>query len=146
MNKKGFTVIELIVGILLVGIFMGLAVTSVSFIKDSRFKNDGFNMLMNIRYTKDLSMIKGYQHKMVFNQDGYTIVDEYGETIKSYKFSKGVFFEDSELSRGPLKVNYISYNIDGSPEETGTLIISNSSKKLRFSITPVTGRVSMSKI
>ena len=145
LKNKGFTLIEVIVYLSIVSIVSMIAIPSISYFQELKLKVDARNVASDIRYTKFLTIINGTEHKIVFQQDGYKIIDNTQKVIKSYILNKGVIFEDFELNRGPTKVNYMCYNINGDPTASGTLILTKTDgkKKMKLTIVPVTGRVSI---
>lgn len=145
LQKKGFTLIEIIVCITIISVITVIAIPSINYFAGVKLDADARNLVNDIRYTKLLTLLNGYQHKIIFEQNGYQIIDNTQKAVKCYKFDKNTAFECDQLSRGSSKVNYMSYNIDGTPEACGTLILAQTGgrKKVKISILPVTGRVSI---
>lgn len=143
MENKGFTLIEIIVTLTIIAVISAVCIPSISYMHELCLKSDANNLVADIRYTKTLTVINGYEHKITFDNNGYKIVNDTNAIIKSHSFSSSVIFEDNELSRGSSKVKYMSYNIDGTPQESGSIILANTNgkNKIKISIVPITGRV-----
>lgn len=144
MNHKGFTLIEVLIYFIILGITYSIAIPSFKIISESSFKADVRNLVSDIRYTKDLTLNNGEDYKIYFSSDGYEIKGP-TSTVKSYKFQRGAKLVEYELNIGPRKVNYMEYTQNGRAATSGSLIFSDESgkNKRHISITPVTGRVAL---
>lgn len=148
MKNKGFTLIEVLICFVIIAIAATIAIPSWKMIGDSALKADSRSLINDIRYVKEQTVNTHSEYKIVLYKDKYEINDSSQKIIKTYKFKRGVFLEDSELNRGPLKVNYMSYTTDGNASASGTLVISNidGSSKMSITIVPVTGRALLTKL
>lgn len=144
MNQKGFTLIEVLVYFIILGIISAISIPSFKIISESSFKADARSLVSDIRYTKDLTLNNGEDYKIFFSNDGYEIKSP-TSIVKTYKFQRGTKFEKYELNIGSKKVNYMEYTQDGRATASGSLILSDAGgvNKKRISITPVTGRVAL---
>lgn len=139
---QGLTLIEMVICIAILAVISGIAIPTYKIIYNAALKTEARNIVNDIRHIKDLTTINNIECKIIFNKDGYEILDSKANVLKKHKFEKGVFLEDNILNRGASQVNYMQYTQDGSASVSGSLIVSQADgrKKARVSITPVTGR------
>lgn len=141
-GHRGLTLIELLVYITIMGVVTSVAFFSIKAIQEIYFKVDARNLMTDIRYTKDLTVINGNEHRIIFSRNGYEVVNNVATVIKTYKFKPGVELS-WQLYQGGNQVNYMGYTMDGNASVSGslTLLRGNSGMKARITIAPVTGRV-----
>lgn len=134
MNKKGFTLIELILVMAILGIIMGLVIPSFKF-GNYYLKSLSKELYSDIRYVRMLNMTEGSDYK-IYLGDGL------------YKISSGIKDIKVVNIRPEYKLfpprEYISFSPQGAPvykEKTITIKNMKNGNYMEMTIVPASGRV-----
>ncbi len=82
MKRRGFTLIELIVVLVVISIGVGISMLKISLVEKIGEKNEIQGFVDDYLYLKDLSLSSGIKYTMDFNEDGYDIK---GLSVKTRK-------------------------------------------------------------
>ncbi len=100
-NVKGFTTIELIIVIVIMGIMMAIALPKLGIVGAIDLYSTARQVKSDIRYTQELAMSKFKTMTITFGTDTYTysITDSggYSESKKLPKRSKAIFVSGTQL-------------------------------------------------
>ena len=140
---KGYTLVELIVVIALVGIVLSISIPSIKIIFTTsekkelmEFKRDlifarNSAVMENKVYSIDLDIVENQYFIRKSNKNGKKL-------IKKKKFVNGIVLKEDNLD------HYITFYPTGSVEKAGTIRLSNRKKeKIYITITPATGKVNL---
>lgn len=72
-NRRGFTLIELAVVLVLIGLFAGLGVPLLNRAGDGPLRREARRLGNNIRYLADQAALSGYPHRLVIDFDKQTL-------------------------------------------------------------------------
>lgn len=140
MHKKGYTVIEMILVITIIGI---LATLSLPIYKKSlahyRHSSALRMIATDIRLIQQQSITENQSYGLVFNNVDYSLVR--GENLELKVLPKG-----NHIMGTGFKDNALSFNPSGEPSKGGgTIIIGDASgNKSSVVVTPATGKVKIS--
>lgn len=137
LETDGFTLIELIVVIAIIGIILSIGITKISF-RDYKLEAYAKELTIDIRKTRYLKITKGKPHHILLKTDRYFVYED-NELVKEVELADIALrheFKDS-----------ISFSYKGSPKMGGTIgmIDMKTKKKYTISIVPFTGRVLLQK-
>lgn len=138
LNEKGYTLIELILVLAILGIILLISMPTISNINDAYLNNFSRQLLYDIRYVKSMNMaepVKSYN--MVLLADGYQV--RYSDPMPA--FHKVVDLRDNySLS---FYDSAVWFNANGTPRRAQTIkVINNSTGRYReITINVNTGRI-----
>ncbi len=120
LNKKGYTLIELILVLAILGIILRISMPTISNINDAYLNNFARQMLYDIRFVKNMNMtepIKSYN--MVLLEDGYQVryanpMPTFYKVVDLREQYSISFFEDT-----------IWFNANGTPGRAQTIKLFN---------------------
>ncbi|MBV1757000.1 MAG: prepilin-type N-terminal cleavage/methylation domain-containing protein [Dethiosulfatibacter sp.] len=138
MNKKGYTLIELILVLAILGIILLISMPTISNINDTYLNNFARQLLYDIRFVKNMNMtepVKSYN--MVLLADGYQV--RYANPMPA--FHKVVDLRDQYSIS--FYENSVWFNANGTPRRAQTItIFNNKTGKFReITINVNTGRI-----
>ncbi len=143
-NKEGFTTIELIIVIVIVGILSAIAIPKISSISDVDLYATARQVKSDIRFAQQLAMSKFMKTTITFagGSDTYTISDSGGVAI-----GNGNKFLPPN-SRATFGANYsYQFNSTGAPTDIGglgwTVVISSGGQSEQVVVSNVTGRATI---
>lgn len=114
MKRRGFTLIELIVVLAIIGISFGVLTLNLSIIDKIGAKNEIQTFVDDYSYMRDLSLSSGTINFIKFTDSGYTL-SGYKEKTRDLKYIKSLntenirFNEDAYVSSDKIKE---AYNLD----------------------------------
>ncbi len=138
LNKKGYTLIELILVLAILGIILLISMPTISNINDTYLNNFARQLLYDIRFVKNMNMtepVKSYN--MVLLADGYQV--RYANPMPA--FHKVVDLRDQYSIS--FYENSVWFNANGTPRRAQTItIFNNKTGKFReITINVNTGRI-----
>ncbi len=145
-NEGGFTLIELIMVIVILGIMSAVAIPKLASVSQIDLYNAARQAKSDIRYTQDLAMSKYRQTTITFGSDSdtYTITSSGPTQTKQLPPSSKATF-NAEGS-GTTSLVYI-FNSSGEPDSTkgagDTLRISSGSSFKDIEVEAITGRAAI---
>lgn len=141
-NISGFTLLEIMVVILIIGLFLMVTVPRFGSIKDQfRLETFAKDCLADIRYTQQMSIDTKQSYSIIFNSTGYSIQDSGANVVKSVDYDDGISYQGIE---GTMS-NQIIFDSTGAPSISGKIDFKNASDTIvHINVTPSTGEVSMS--
>ena len=154
-QKKGFTLLELLVVMFLIGLFSYFAVPKFQDLTQVNLKSASRNLIGTIKYLYNEAAFKKKIYKLVFdleNNEYWVLVLEGNEYIepldsphKRYKLPNGVYFEDviteRTLNRSSLndEENFILFLPTGFVEPAVIHIATDNDKQYTLETKPYTG-------
>lgn len=146
-GKKGFTLVELVCTVAVLGILLLIAVPEIMSIKDKWILDStAKQMAEDIRWTQHLAQTEGgyYNFDIHISEYTYRIRDKYDS--KDIKFVDIPAEITNIASTLPRNTNYhrLALTPTGIPTQTGTIFLTSAKdKKLRITIAVGTGRVAI---
>jgi prepilin-type N-terminal cleavage/methylation domain-containing protein len=141
LNDKGYTFIEMIVAVAVVGVLLSLSIVNAQMDQDILLKKCANKLVQDIRYI---------QMKTIYEKNpGYKIYANYGDSRYQYKiiqpgklevieFDKGIYFIST------IKNNFVQFEVTGVPVQPGSFKLGNSKgTQIEITIEFTTGRVRM---
>ena len=143
-NKRGYTLIELIVVIALIGIVLSVAIPSFTIMSRTAEKKELMEFKRDLIFTRNSAVMDNqvYYFKINDVENQYTIFKNTKEgksiIIKKKKLVNGIILKTNNLS------NEVAFYPTGSPNKAGTIELSNKKgEKIYITITPATGKISL---
>lgn len=137
--RKGYTLIELIFVIIILGVITSMILPNVNVIKRIKAKNEINELRKDILFARNKAIIENKIYNIYFSiEKNKYIIRSSEETsiIKTKEFNYGVELED----RGNMKT--LKFNPNGTPGSSGTIFLKDSfGKSHRITVTPVSGRL-----
>ncbi len=143
-NEKGFTLIELICLVMLLGIIIAIAAPALADFGQKRSLDLAARaMVIDIRKTRQKAITTGWSQliEMRTNHDDYNIKDGKTNETELVALPPDVSYRSNNF---PLKDGYrlLSFSRSGAPNSGGTVSLTNRSGDVLYIIvTPATGRV-----
>lgn len=145
LNDKGYTFIEMIVAVAVVGVLLSLSIVNAQMDQDVLLKKCANKLVQDIRYI---------QMKTIYEKNpGYKIYANYGDNRYRYKifrpgkpeeiivFDKGISFVST------IAGSFVEFEITGEPVQPGSFILKNTrGTQIRIAIEFTTGRIRVSNI
>lgn len=142
-KRKGYTLVELIVVIALIGIVLSISIPSIKIIFTTsekkelmEFKRDlifarNSAVMENKVYSIDLDIVENQYFIRKSNKNGQKL-------IKKKKFVNGIVLKEDNLGHN------VTFYSTGSVEKAGTIRLSNrKNEKIYITITPATGKINL---
>jgi general secretion pathway protein H len=150
--QAGFTLIELMVVILLVGLFSALVVPLVTGVGDDGLKLSSRRLAGTVKYLYNEAALSGRPHRLVFDLDGGTFsgrrLEETGELVtlagtgRDQKLRSGVRFRDVVVAgQGQVSAGqtFTSFYPVGWLDETVIHLQENGDREMTLRLLPLTG-------
>ena len=142
---KGFTLVELIIAVLIIGLLFGVAVPQFTgVLADYRLKSDALRLAAEIRKVQQESVYgKAGSFKIRFlKNNGQYRIEERVRILETYELSPGVRMAEVVLGANPL-----TFTIDGAPAGGGGRIVLENDRGQRYYVYIIgaTGRVRASR-
>ena len=138
LNEKGYTLIELVLVLAILGIILLISMPTISNINDAYLNHFSRQLLYDIRYVKNMNMAEPMKsYNMVLLGDGYQV--RYADPMPA--FHKVVDLRDNySLS---FYDSTVWFNANGTPRRAQTIkILNNSTGRYReITINVNTGRI-----
>ena len=137
-NNKGFTLLELIIVIFLVGLMLSLAsVFFANTLPSSKFSATAREIAATIRHARNLAQLKGERQTVTIDMDAH----KFGiDGVGAKDMPAGVSVKVIDPRVGDIETG--KYQIDFAPTggiEGGTIVLWNSKKKVTIEIDPIVG-------
>lgn len=143
MNRKGFTIIELIMVIVLIGIIAVFAATRLGDVTDTKAGTFVDKLRADIRYAQNLAMTRNQRYRVYFNgsgggapASGYSVVNNStGETALDPAGGGNLIVTLNTGNYAGITVStpaggFIEFNALGAPTAAATLTISPSGQQV----------------
>ncbi|HHU76749.1 MAG TPA: prepilin-type N-terminal cleavage/methylation domain-containing protein [Firmicutes bacterium] len=146
-NRKGFTFIELVITLALLGLLLAIALPCLPALSNYRLEGAARKMAADLRLIKNeaISSGKACQIKFfVYDQSYYLYLADRNQIVR---LPEGIsFIGDTNFNKDSLNRPYVLFNVLGRPNMGGTVILGSRDGGRRYIIlTPVTGRVRVSR-
>ncbi|WP_169513264.1 pilus assembly FimT family protein [Geopsychrobacter electrodiphilus] len=152
-NRSGFTLIELMLVILLLGMMAGLIMPLISGFDPNRLNSSASRLAGTVKYLYNEAAMTGQEHRLIFNFDKAAYhaekINALGEWVPllgvgdEHKLGEGVRFVNiyqpgkGERSDGEVTTTLLP---GGWLEETIIYLQDKNDKKLTLRLVPLTGR------
>lgn len=139
----GYTLIELILVMALIGIFFSIAMPSTNIIFRTAENNELREFKRDLIFARNSAVFENgiYSIEIDIVKNQYSIIKNKGKGskfIKRKKFVNGIIFKNDNVD------NYITFYSTGSSHKAGTIELSNSkNEKIYITITPATGKINL---
>jgi len=165
-QKRGFTLIEIIMVVVILGIVAFMAVPMVSNAADVQVRAAANRIAANIDYAKSMAITHQRSYSVVFDpaNESYEVQDESGDVI-DHPVNPGSFVVDFSTDSNLSRVNLVDVDFDSdsdhaitfdylgspysgldttSPLNTGQITLTADNFTLVVNVEPVTGYVTIS--
>ncbi|MDD3839218.1 MAG: prepilin-type N-terminal cleavage/methylation domain-containing protein [Clostridia bacterium] len=146
-NTNGFTLIEIITVLAIIGIALACFSPGLMHLYE-QWQLDTFvdNFIMDIRFSRQLAISKGYRHLVELNLEGkyYYLRGDYvtQPSLKKVELPVCIQTITTTFKKNPSGYITIIFNENGAPGGGGTIEFSTKNdKKATITVLPVTGRV-----
>lgn len=142
-NKKGYTLIELIVVIALVVMVLSVAIPSFKIILRTAEKKELMEFKRDLMFARNSAVMenKVYYFEIDIVKNEYYISKGKGKNktnIKNKKFVNGIVLKSDNIGQ------FVTFYPSGSPDKAGTIRLSNKKKdNIYITITPATGKINL---
>lgn len=139
VTRQGYTLLEIIVVLVLIGILMSISIPSIKIIRNIEEKEEINIFRRDIISAKNKSITEGtiYILNIEANKNSYNITNG-GDIIKEVKFVHW------QIMPGNTFGNEIKFYATGSPNKGGSLELKNKKNKIiKLSVVPVTGKLNV---
>ncbi len=143
MTNKGYTLIELTIGIIIISIISRIVVFSVTQIERSNLSNDGLILKNVIEEMQTSAIFTNRRHGINFINDKeyYSyIIDNRGEIIQLEQYSLS---KENIILFSNLQESGINFTVRGTITKGGTIELVSKNFKLELSIEIGSGNVNM---
>ena len=126
-KKAGYTLIEIIVVLALIGIVLTVAIPSVNLIFNTSEKRELMEFKRDIIVARNRAVMENRIYILMINiqENRYLITQDHSlnHTIRDKKFSQGISFKSNNID------NSIMFYPTGSPNKGGTIRLTNRNKQ-----------------
>ncbi|NLY47078.1 MAG: type II secretion system protein [Tissierella sp.] len=138
-EKKGYTLIELLIAIALFSILLSIAIPNFNFYTNLREKQEIAEFKKDLLFARNSAIVENRYYIVYFNHSENSYIIKTGEaspTIKSKTFGQGLKLDIDNL------VGSFTFTPSGATGNSNTLYI-NARKNRRYvvTLTPATGRI-----
>lgn len=163
---KGFTLVEIIIVVVILGIAAALVIPSISNAADMQVRSAANRIAADLDYAKNLAITYQSAYSVVFDVSGesYKIQDHIGDPVKNPLTGQSSFIvdfsADSRLSRVNIAVanfdpdsnpsitfDYLgsphSGTVEGNPLNSGQITLQADNFSLTVDVEPVTGYITI---
>lgn len=147
INKSGFTLIEMLIVIMVLGIVLSITVPVMSTILyNSELKETADELVQDIKEVQNLSVTEGTDYMIRINtKNKYYILkknDAFAGSIKKVQLSSKVKEISCDFINKSDGIYVLSFNCLGVPYRPGTITLTSwTGKVIRITVMFVTGRV-----
>lgn len=142
-NEKGYTLIELIVVLAILGIMSAVILPKIHLIERYKLKSQAETLAEDIRYTQRLAMSENanYYFQIQKKENSYNIRSGNikDKNVKKIYLSKDIKFTEESKSE-------IKYTSKGTPGMSGTIRLTSNNYRVEITIRPSSGRVTVYNI
>ena len=144
-KTKGFTLIELIVTMAILGLLIGIGVLRFDFLSNYQEKIEIESVVKAINEARNSAISSGYAYSVKLSERENMIqINSEIESVKNEN-KDAVFSENLYLQK--LKVvgedNIVKFNATGAPDNPGKYQLNGSKKKYTITIEIATGKVNL---
>ena len=136
--KKGFTLLELLLVISLIGILVSVAVMRFDFFTEISEKVEIRTMVNQLRFSRNKAISSGKRTYVNFTDEGGNFI----VVLSSEDFSDGKKYTYIRRSKSIGKVEFLK---SGAPDRGETLIFVGKNREYEITIQPGTGYIRWSK-
>lgn len=145
-NSKGFTLLELSITLVLLGLLLAIALPRFPALSNYRLEGAARKMAVDLRLVKNEAITSGKACQVkffVYEQFYRLYLADKNQTVK---LPEGITFQGNTSFPKDPHNPYILFNALGHPSMGGTVILESAKGDRRYIIvTPVTGRIRVSK-
>ena len=161
-SSKGFTLVEVIIVVAIIGITALLAVPMISSGADFQIRAAGNIIAADLEYAKSLAIANQEKYSIVFNASNETYVMQDSDAVAvadpvragstvSVDFANDGRFNSIDISSvsfdttDTITFDYLGspYNGSGSALSSGTITLSAGSQSMTITVEPITGYVTI---
>lgn len=137
-EKKGYTLIELLIVIALFSIFLSIAIPNLNFYRNIMEKQEIAEFKKDLLFARNSAIVENRSYTVNFNHErnSYNIKTSNRPTVKSKTFSNGLKLFENNL------VNSFTFTPSGATGNSNTIYIdTKKNKRYVVTLTPATGRI-----
>ena len=140
LNKKGFTLMELILVIGIISIISSIVMININSQQDVLLKSYAEQLVQDIRRIRTKTIYeKNTQYRILFHNNGYRILLNLN-TLEKVEFDNNITLAGYYVGKN------LSFGLDGTPVPPGNITLRNKrGKEMQIRVEFSTGRVRMYK-
>lgn len=144
INKiKGYTLVELIVVIALIGIVLSIAIPSIKMVFSTSEKKELMEFKRDLIFARNSAVMENGIYSIELNivKNQYSVINHKvsdKKLVKKKEFVNGIILEADNLD------HHVTFYPTGSVEKAGSIKLSNrKNEKIYITITPATGKINL---
>lgn len=143
-EKRGYTLIEILVVLALFAIFLSMAVPNLELYKDMRENMELERLKKDLLFTRNSAILEQIQYRVSFDYDSNSY---FIRNKKSNKKIKEVYLENGLKLNNKSGAVTFEFNRDGKVGKSNTIMLRNrKNERLEISLPPVVGSINVKKI
>ncbi len=142
IKKSGYTLIELIIVMALIGLILSVSIPSISLIFNNKEKLELMEFIKDINYARSKAVMENDLYTLIlYTEENKYIIFNKKMIVKEKFFTQGISIKSENLNSS------ITFYPTGTPNKAGKINLTNKKDKtITITITPATGKINLKNI